>query len=1556
MTLYRPILKRAKKDNNKIASLLDFLDPNKMEYIGDKYGDSLFEQVYGYTAETFNSVLGEPIKKAVDDPSFKNIAGVFYKPAFNHLGYVFETMDRVTRPVRGLATELGHATRGNEADFSFDNIVTESLSGEEEFSGQEVIGAWKGKDPKDTSFWSGLLVEILLDPTTYVGVGLVDKLDDLGRVGKVAGKGFKALDKVDSALFKISGLPMLGRQVKKIWKGKKFVQPKVVDDVFEKVGKDLDNNVDIMGNYKRLFDENKITKENYDFLDKLSKKGVTNDDLKEIRFMIDEFDVKSSNVRQFATDNKISRQDFDKLEPVVKREFGDLVQKYGKHIDNLADIDVRFATLKSFGDEISKAQALKKVDLKEQVKQFEVKDTKLKTDLEQVKIEKRSYGTKSTRLQEDLGAVDKKYNAELKEARDIRDAEIKDLRIEKQETLKRLRSDRDKALTEIKELKVKKQTDLANRKAREVNRLNEQIKKLENIRDDEILSLTESLKRTRQNVLDQTPVKAKPKPKRLSQITKDKKSYKKFFTSENFNKLTKTTSNTIDDIPSVKVFNKNILKQEKTLKELMNKLKDINLKLDTEVSKIDDLMRKVHPKTTDKFEGIIKPVKDKIVATEQGYRQLDMKLNTKYQSVLESTKNAYRADIEATESLYDDVINRTLNEMTSNIKFLAQEKQATKEALKEGYKEMRGKLDKRIQNIKKMIKDNKLPNGVKIKNDAQNEIASVIYDFDLSLNGAELERVAYSIPADKIGQYVDVVFPDDPVMLGNKLTDIVKKFKFETHNITDFYKKQHSELKKVLNKISGGSAEELQKVSKNIIRDVEKDFYKKHSFKFGDAFKDFGRSGHWEVSEVTDSVRRFVDETNKLAGEDIITVTKFKGKKEYYRIAPNKEIDGITDKINSTWTKFEKKFATDELLMQFNKNISAKKVDIPREFEEEYKEARKLLGGIYENMRSSASLKQIPVYEGSFEHMAHVLGDDMNNIIPHYDEATYDIMNVVAKKRGLKYIDGRGAGRTIKMSIEDANNIIADNLFSTDINYILEEAMRDSIYKSVNNMLADATLFNGDYRIDFLFDSPEYLQKVFKHDSVFRKKFSIIVPEYTDKGMVNYRKINWKDTEALTKAFNEGSAMIIDTNTLVEVKTLKDFYGFNNKFLTDLREYGVGTYKSLWLCSTGFHLMNAMDITVKNMVMSEKGIFKALPETIKNYHRGAEALRRYDGIMKRFYQAYPSPSMWNLKSLDDFAKNLSKDDRKVYELVSSYKASRAQSSSLIHTTKQGGTFRKDAKKGKIKKTLDYIKSDNIVVRTNFKFGETIEDVGRMGLWIGEQNKGKSNWEIINSVVDTHFDYTNKPKWMYYGEFIMPFLTFPINNFKFWANHGLKNYNIVHTIGRGQKALWQGAGYDYDNPPEHLEYLKESGAIPLNKKGTFIKTGSSLHDAINMLPPTNEVTQRIHPFFKVPINLAVAPNDSVYYRPYTTNIYTSTLYKDDDSFNPLAYGVHQLNPFERQIRNFSRIPMKWSRGQLGINDLVPSVFAKDYYKDAKKKKKFKIPDIPTFEEMLKQSRK
>jgi hypothetical protein len=314
------------------------------------------------------------------------------------------------------------------------------------------------------------------------------------------------------------------------------------------------------------------------------------------------------------------------------------------------------------------------------------------------------------------------------------------------------------------------------------------------------------------------------------------------------------------------------------------------------------------------------------------------------------------------------------------------------------------------------------------------------------------------------------------------------------------------------------------------------------------------------------------------------------------------------------------------------------------------------------------------------------------------------------------------------------------------------------------------------------------------------------------------------------------------------LQTMEKYNGQKFKFkehsLGDIvRRYTIMPLKSISLATINFAFNNILDINLKNIIMQEGGIFSpesVLGDTIsaaKWYHLHNKYERLASDIVdwnkKDWYVQYSTyiktvhPEQYTQRFIEDMEIVAFMENAIMTPAMSS------ESATLLARMRANviGEGKKSSQLNKIFNKIFYGGRFS-PFRYNVEINSVMELVGRTGLHINDIRKGLSPDESLLKILKTHFNYSNKTKAEMYGEFVIPFLSYPLRSMEFWGGMGTgltKDNRAMKMIADVLMLSW---GRDTLNDNEYAQYQASRGNIPV---GNYVmQTGLTFMDALGAL--------------------------------------------------------------------------------------------------------------------------
>ena len=297
-------------------------------------------------------------------------------------------------------------------------------------------------------------------------------------------------------------------------------------------------------------------------------------------------------------------------------------------------------------------------------------------------------------------------------------------------------------------------------------------------------------------------------------------------------------------------------------------------------------------------------------------------------------------------------------------------------------------------------------------------------------------------------------------------------------------------------------------------------------------------------------------------------------------------------------------------------------------------------------------------------------------------------------------------------------------------------------------------------------------------------------------------------------------------------------------------------FSAAYLSTPGAVFRNWFDATSKNIIMTGNG------NVLGTQMSGYKMLRDVGKIVNKLEGDLSEPLV------DKMIKSMTKDDfgatmlRAKFDLVREYVDSAASGGELQSVIERqmrsviesGGK----AHKPTIIQKLSY---DNPVSKFFLDGFSGVEDMARFGLFLDLRKQGLSASDVLYKVMETHFDYTTRAPWELYLQQVIPFITFPMKNFMWWAEHAYDNPLILRHMTNSVTNSYVNDEYRSKTllDPEKGAFNRNQllSGNPQQRNGdynTLFKLNPSVFDAFGFLPgmitdPTERVAAPIKNIYK-----------------------------------------------------------------------------------------------------------
>lgn len=432
-------------------------------------------------------------------------------------------------------------------------------------------------------------------------------------------------------------------------------------------------------------------------------------------------------------------------------------------------------------------------------------------------------------------------------------------------------------------------------------------------------------------------------------------------------------------------------------------------------------------------------------------------------------------------------------------------------------------------------------------------------------------------------------------------------------------------------------------------------------------------------------------------------------------------------------------------------------------------------------------------------------------------------------------------------NVREVYNTFRNREYTEALDYLVAQATKDAwdflrtnkkqTSKLYQELMSNNTPLSRDAILKGMVDNPmlqiaqhpklntwESASQIFKANPELRAVAVVESPKMPDGYTVKSFKLNNKLEYDQAIRLN---AMVLDYESSEHLRSLFKNNPFRDKPLLQFwQKWFVQTYKVQALINVGFHVSNIFDLMLKNV--SQGSIVQA-PSNMFNILKGQLDYLNYTHRLK-------------YKDLS----RMTAAERDLYQEVASFRRTLASGSELTNEAIREG-------RSTIEKARQWALYDNPISKGNQYIGNTLEEGGRLALFRQMKAQGKGTSRALQTILDTHFDYSNKSEAMQWAELIFPFTTFAVRNFLYWASQMGENPKLVEYLYKGLQYNYAEHGYD-TNEGISNEYIKSSmGKGNLIMEDKIIKNGNSMLEAMNFMgDPVQTMSNRIHPIIKASI--------------------------------------------------------------------------------------------------------
>ena len=472
--------------------------------------------------------------------------------------------------------------------------------------------------------------------------------------------------------------------------------------------------------------------------------------------------------------------------------------------------------------------------------------------------------------------------------------------------------------------------------------------------------------------------------------------------------------------------------------------------------------------------------------------------------------------------------------------------------------------------------------------------------------------------------------------------------------------------------------------------------------------------------------------------------------------------------------------------------------------------------------------------------------------------------------------------------------------------------------------VANGTEYSYKFLRQHFGEGREGAERMFQFMKKNPEEYNLIQFEFNSKSRtgVGLRKVNITSADDilnLDKQLAETAGPIntlgiVDQNTYYKLQREvgQDFKFKRNGIADKIRRHYLMPLKSLMLANANFVFSNVFDAVLKNMLRQEGG-FLSPQSVLVDTVRAAKMHKNYMDLFEdakavgMSYRAFKSKeTIW----VDTYAQHLKRmgkltpekqrmitEAKFVHEFLDEPAASGQFQEMLMNVD---GAFI-----GKGKRSSDFEKAINTIfygkgpLAWNMNLNSRVEIYSRLALHINDLEKGLSKNESLTKILKTHYNYIDKSKEELYAEFVIPFMSFPIRSFLFWADAFHDNPVQTKFLSKLITRSW---GQQEISQNDYAKYQASRGRLPMGNYS--VNLGLTWMDAMSAMGGRED--------FSIPF----ADQAWRKLNPVAKNLM--------DAERPMGERVSRM-PGASQITAFNQATTAFQEGSTDLNRYAPSMF-------------------------------
>lgn len=300
------------------------------------------------------------------------------------------------------------------------------------------------------------------------------------------------------------------------------------------------------------------------------------------------------------------------------------------------------------------------------------------------------------------------------------------------------------------------------------------------------------------------------------------------------------------------------------------------------------------------------------------------------------------------------------------------------------------------------------------------------------------------------------------------------------------------------------------------------------------------------------------------------------------------------------------------------------------------------------------------------------------------------------------------------------------------------------------------------------------------------------------------------------------NAVVMTGQTYSSALSSINSFRFSNKVLNLWHKY-IYLSKAGYLLAPGVVMRNFIDSTAKNFIETEDvtGMVSAYVDSLKLYNK-------YRQVIKE------------VRMMDANRKLIPDNVIKYFQGIAGEPALDEAAYRFVHTF-----FEYGPSGGQVKELADLYKytGDESVWKsateliTDLMYPNTVvEHISRFAEYLWAVKSGMTETDAFALISKTHFDYALKSDFGRMMELVIPFYTFTIENFRYWAEAVDAHPWLMSVFRDMMTPIWNFDEQNHDELSRNrsLQYQLLSGNIPLTDTGMTLKVNPSIMDVANTI--------------------------------------------------------------------------------------------------------------------------